>query len=393
MKKTIRDFDLSGKRVIIRVDLNVPIKDFEISDDTRIRASVKTIKYARDKGAKVILLSHLGKVKNDDDKIKNNLYPVSVRLGELLECDVLFSDDTRGNKLESMVANLKDGDVLLVQNTRYEDLDGKKESSCDLELAKYWASLGDVFINDAYGTSHRKHASNVGICKYLPSGIGFLVEEEILKLDSIMNDEVRPFVVIMGGAKVSDKIKVIENLILKCDKLIIGGGMAYTFLKALGYNVGASLVDLDSIDFCLKMLELHREKIVLPVDHVVSVSMDSDVTRIKDIEDTCSDEMGLDIGPKSIENIIMVLKDAKRVIINGPMGCFENELYANGTKKIYDFITLNNIKTLVGGGDSAASVNKLSDKNKFYHISTGGGATLEYLEGNVLPGIGAIDEK
>lgn len=392
MKKTIRDFDLSGKKVIIRVDLNVPIKDGVILDDTRIRASIRTIKYAMDNGASVILLSHLGKVKEESDKVKNNLYPVSVRLGELLGREVLFSNETRGSELESMVNDLKSGDVILVQNTRYEDLVGKKESSCDMDLASYWASLGEIFINDAYGTSHRKHASNVGISEYLPSGIGFLVEEEVTKLDSIMNEDTRPFVVIMGGAKVSDKIKVIENLILKCDKLIVGGGMAYTFLKAMGNNIGSSLVDIDSIDFCRKMLDMYGDKIVLPVDHVVSVSMDSDVTSIKDIVDTNDDEMGLDIGPKTVEKFIDVLKPAKRVIINGPMGCFENSLYQTGTKAIYDFITNNNIKTLVGGGDSAASVNKLSDSTKFYHISTGGGATLEYLEGSVLPGISAIDE-
>lgn len=393
MKKTIKDYDLNGKKVIIRVDLNVPIKDGVIGDDTRIKASTSTIKYAISNGARVILFSHLGKVKDETDKIKNDLYPVSIRLSELLGKEVKFSKDTRGSELENMVNSLSNGDVLLVQNTRYEDLDGKKESSCDLELAKYWAGLGEIFINDAYGTSHREHASNVGISKFLPSGIGFLVEEEVTKLDSIMNDTDRPFVVIMGGAKVSDKIKVIENLILKCDKLIIGGGMAYTFLKAMGNNVGNSLVDNDSLDFCKRMLDLYGEKIVLPVDHVVSVSLDSEITSMKLISDTNSDEMGLDIGDKTIEKFIGELKDAKRVIINGPMGCFENKLYQNGTKSIYDFITENNIKTLVGGGDSAASVNKLSDGVKFYHISTGGGATLEYLEGKVLPGIGVIDEK
>ena len=393
MKKTVKDFDFYGKKVIVRVDLNVPIKNGEISDDTRIRASIKTIKYISDNGGKVILFSHLGKVKDDVDRLKNDLYPVSVRLSELLGRDVLFSKETRGSELENLVSSLNIGDVMLVQNTRYEDLDGKKESSCNLELASYWASLGDIFINDAYGTSHRAHASNVGICKYLPSGVGFLVEEEITKLDAIMDEETSPFVVIMGGAKVSDKIKVIENLILKCDKLIVGGGMAYTFLKALGYNVGSSLVDSDSISFCERMLSLYEDKIVLPIDHVVSNSIDSDVTSIKMINDTNSDEMGLDIGPLTIEKFIQVLSGAKRVIINGPMGCFENNLYSNGTKSIYDYIVDNNIKTLVGGGDSAASVNKLSDSSKFYHISTGGGATLEYLEGAVLPGISAIDEK
>lgn len=393
MKKTVTDFDFSGKTVIIRVDFNVPIADGVIKDDTRIRASLKTIEYILRQNAKVILLSHLGKVKEESDKQKNDLYPVSVRLSELLSRSVLFSKKTRGEELESMVSSLDWGDVLLVQNTRYEDLDGNKESGCDWELASYWASLGDIFINDAYGTCHRKHASNVGICNYLPSGVGFLVEEEITKLDALIEDVTHPFIVIMGGAKVSDKIKVIENLILKCDKIIIGGGMAYTFLVAKGINVGSSLVDEDSIDFCRKILLEYGEKIVLPVDHVVSTSLTSMITEVKSVSDTSSEEMGLDIGPLTVEKFIEELREAKRVIINGPMGCFENDLYSKGTKALYDFITSNNIKTLIGGGDTASSVNKLSAANKFYHVSTGGGATLKYLEGTVLPGIGAINEK
>ena len=393
MKQTIKDFNLNNKKVIIRVDFNVPIKNGVITDDTRIKASLKTIKYALDNNAKIILLSHLGKVKEESDLEKNNLYPVSVRLGELLNKKILFSEKTRGVELENLVATLEPQDILLIQNTRYEDLDGKKESSQDEELSKYWASLGEIFINDAYGTSHRAHASNVGISKYLPNGLGFLVEDETSKLDSIINEDTHPFVVIMGGAKVSDKIKVIENLVKKCDKLLIGGGMAYTFLKSIGHNIGGSILDSESIDFCKKILETYPEKIILPIDHVVSHSLESNITNIKDIKDTNDDEMGLDIGPKTIEKYKDALKDAQRVIINGPMGCFENELYANGTKSLYDFLTTNNIKTLVGGGDSAASVSKLSNQAKFYHISTGGGATLEYLEGKILPAIDVINEK
>lgn len=392
MKKTIEDYDLNNKRVIIRVDFNVPIKDGVIQDDTRIRASLKTINYAIENNAKVILFSHLGKVKEESDLVKNDLYPVSVRLEELIKCRVLFSSKTRGVELESMINSMNCGDVLLVQNTRYEDLDGKKESSCDEELSRYWASLGDIFINDAYGTCHRAHASNVGIAKCLPNGIGFLVNEEISKLDSIMNEDTRPFVVIMGGAKVQDKIHVIENLVQKCDKLLIGGGMAYTFLSAMGLSIGKSIVDLDGYEFAKSILEKYSDKIVLPVDHVVSDSALGDC-RVVNINDTRDDEMGFDIGPLTIEMFCKELKNARRVIINGPMGMFENNKYQNGTKSIYDFITLNNIKTLVGGGDSASSVNKLSDASKFYHISTGGGATLEYLEGKVLPGIEVIHEK
>ena len=393
MKKTILDYNLENKKIVLRCDLNIPIKDGIIQDDTRIRASLRTIKYILDNGGSVIILSHLGKVKDKSDLLKNDLYPVSKRLSELLGIEVLFSSETRSLKLTNMALNLKNGEVLLIQNTRYEDLNGKLESNCDLNLAKYWASLGDIFINDAYGTLHRSHASNVGISKFLPNGIGFLVETEINKLDGIINENTHPYVVIMGGAKVSDKIKLIENLITKCDRIIIGGGMAYTFLLALGYGVGSSLVDLDSLDFCKSILEKHREKIILPVDNLVASSKDDNVYLVKDIIDMLDGDMGLDIGPKSVLLFITNLKDAKRVIINGPMGYFENEVYALGTKKIYDYLIENNIKTLVGGGDSAASVNSLSDPSKFYHISTGGGATLEYLEGKVLPGIEVINEK
>ena len=393
MKKTIKDFDLNNKKVILRCDFNVPIKDGVIGDDTRIKASLKTINYIIDNGGSVIILSHLGKVKSVEDKDKNNLYPVSIRLSELLNRKVLFSNVTRGLELDNLASGLKSGDVLLVQNTRYEDLDGKKESSCDLDLAKYWASLGDIFINDAYGTMHRAHASNVGICKYLDSGLGFLPSEEISKIDNILNEDTHPFVVIMGGAKVNDKIKVINNLILKCDKLLIGGGMAYTFLASLGFNIGKSLFDEEMIDYCKNLLINYKDKIILPVDCVLSNDINSNSYTIKDINNIGDDEIGLDIGPKTIELFCKSLEKSSRVIINGPMGMFENSNYSKGTKAIYDFLIDNNIKTLIGGGDSAASVNLLSDASKFYHISTGGGATLEYLEGSILPGISAINEK
>ena len=393
MKKTIRDYDLYGKRVIIRVDFNVPIKEGIIQDDTRIKKALPTIQYAIMKGAKIILLSHLGKIKEPSDLEKNNLYPISIRLSELLDKEVFFSNETRGAKLEKQVSALKNGEVLLIQNTRYEDLDGKKESNCDQELSEYWAKLGEIFINDAYGTCHRAHASNVGVGKRLPNGIGFLVEEEINKLDAILNENTSPFIVIMGGAKVHDKIKVIKNLISKCDLLLIGGGMAYTFLAANNYPIGKSILDEESLEFCREILTQYKDKIVLPIDHKVSGSMESSQISIKRIDDTTELDRGFDIGPMTIQLFEEKLMNAKRVIINGPMGCFENQNYQEGTKKIYQFLTEHNIKTLVGGGDSAASVNALSDASKFYYISTGGGATLEYLEGTVLPGISVINEK
>ena len=274
MKKTIRDFDLVDKKVLIRCDFNVPLDNGRIVDDTRIVRSLDTIKYALDKNAKVILFSHLGRVKTLEDKGKLSLEVVAKRLSELLGIEVIFSSVTRGNELEEKINKMSNGDVLLVENTRYEDLNGKKESSNDEELGKYWASLGDVFINDAFGTIHRTHASNVGISKYLDSGIGFLVEKELEKL-SVLDNPTKPFIVIMGGAKVEDKIGVIENLITKCDSLLIGGGMAYTFLKAKGLEIGKSLLDSENIDFCKKMLDEYSSKIVLPVDHVVSSVIDS----------------------------------------------------------------------------------------------------------------------
>lgn len=393
MKKTIRDYDLENKRVIIRVDFNVPIKEGIIMDDTRIKKELPTIKYAIEKGAKVILLSHLSKIKTENDLIENNLYPVSQRLSELLKQEVFFSNKTKGKELEQMVSNLQKGEVLLIQNTRYEDLEGKKESNCDIELSKYWASLGEIFINDAYGTCHRAHASNVGIAKFLPNGIGFLIEEELQKLEGILEENTHPFIVIMGGAKVHDKIKIIKNLITQCDFLLIGGGMAYTFLKAKNYPIGKSICDEESLEFCQGMLQKYEEKIILPVDHLVSTSIDDPNISTKEILNTNPSEMGFDIGPKTLELFENKLSNAKRVIINGPMGCFENQRYQEGTRALYQYLKDNHIKTLIGGGDSASSVNKLSDPSYFYHVSTGGGATLEYLEGTVLPGISVINEK
>lgn len=390
--KTIKDYELNGKRVIIRCDLNVPMKDNTITDDTRILASLKTINYAIENNAKIILLSHLGKVKSEEDKKNNSLYSVYLKLKELLKTNVYFCEETHGDKLTNMVNNLKDREVLLVQNTRYEDIDSKKESSCDLELSKYWASLGDIFINDAYGTLHRSHASNVGIGKILPNGIGFLVEEEVNKIDSFLEDTSRPFIVIMGGKKVSDKIKVIDNLIKKCDKLLIGGAMSFTFLHILGYNVNMEYVDNDSISYVKGLLDKYKDKIVLPVDFMVSSSLEDVNSVNKSLEELEVTDNGYDIGNESIKLFKDSLSGSARVLINGPVGVFENKLYEKGTKEIYQDLKDNNIKVLIGGGDSAASVNKLGFANTFYHVSTGGGATLEYLEGNGLPGLDVINK-
>ena len=393
MKKTIRDFDLSGKKVLIRCDFNVPIIDGKITDDTRIVASLDTIKYAISRGAKVILFSHLGRVKTEEDLVKNNLELVSVRLSELLNQPVYFSNVTRGEELEDKVNSLKSGEVLLVQNTRYEDLEGKKESSNDLELGKYWANLGDIFINDAFGTAHRAHASNVGIATNLPSGVGFLIEKELNALSSLDNPE-RDFVVILGGSKVSDKIGLIENLVTKVDKLVIGGGMAFTFLKAKGINVGKSIVDVDNIDFCKRVLNEYSDKILLPVDVHVTSEFSNDVpSRNVSVNDILDNEMGLDLGVESINNIISLLESAKTVFWNGPLGVYEFEKYRLATKKVLEYLVSTEKQVILGGGDIVACASNLGYKDKVTHASTGGGATLEYLEGKILPGIDIIQDK
>ena len=387
MKKTIKDYEYKGKTVILRCDLNVPINNNIITDDTRIIESTTSINYLINQSAKIVVLSHLGKVKTEEDKKNNTLYPVYLKLKDILKTNVYFSEQTRGKSLEEKVANLKAGEVLLIENTRHEDLDGKKESSCDEELSSYWASLGDIYINDAYGTSHRSHASNVGISKNLPNGIGFLIEKEITKLDEIMNENTHPFTVIMGGKKISDKTLVIENLIEKCDKILVGGGMCFTFLKSLNINVGSSIVDDENLEFCKNILTKYKDKIILPIDIITSNK------EIKDINNLTNEDIGYDIGPKTIDLFKNELKNAKRVVINGPMGVFEEPDFSKGTDELYNCLKENNIKTLVGGGDSAASVNHLGYQDVFFHIATGGGATLDYLSGKKLPGIEVIEEK
>ena len=388
--KTLKDIEIENKKVIIRCDLNVPIKDHKIIDDNRIKESLKTIKYCLDKNCKIILLSHLGRIKEESDLEKNSLEPVAKRLSKLLNKDVKFINETHGKKLEHAVSTMKAKDIILVQNTRYEDLNGKKESSNDQELGAYWASLGEVFINDAFGTAHRAHASNVGIANNLPSCVGFLIEKELTALKELENPE-RPFIVILAGAKVKDKIGVIKNLVKKADKLLIAGGMAFTFLKSEGYEIGSSLLDSENIDFCNEMLKKYPNKIILPVDFAVSTTFTNDEKyRQKDITNIEYNEMGLDIGDNSIKLFETYLKDAKTVLWNGPLGVYEFSKYKKSTDEILKFIVDNNIKAILGGGDIVAAATNANLKDKVYHASTGGGATLEYLEGKPLPGLEAI---
>ena len=397
-KKIVTDLNVAGKKVLMRVDFNVPMKDGKITDENRIVAALPTIKYVLENGGKVIAFSHLGKVKEAADLEKRNIEPVAKRLAELLGQPVTFINATRGEELEKAVANLKDGEILMFQNTRFEDLDGKKESKNDPELGKYWASLGDLFVNDAFGTAHRAHASNVGIAANIGEGntaAGFLMEKEIKVIGGAVDAPERPLVAILGGAKVSDKIGVIENLLVKADKILIGGAMMFTFFKALGKNTGKSLVEEDKVELAKSLLEKANGKIVLPIDTVICKEFSNDAPHsVVSVDAIPDDEMGLDVGPATVKLFADQLVGAKTVVWNGPMGVFEMSNYAKGTIGVCEAIAnLENATTIIGGGDSAAAAISLGFADKFSHISTGGGASLEYLEGKKLPGVESISNK
>ena len=397
-KLTVKDVDLKGKKVLVRVDFNVPVKDGVITNDNRITAALPTIKYILEQGGRAILFSHLGRVKEEADKEGKSLAPVAADLAAKLGQDVKFIPGvTRGAELEAAINALEDGQVLLVENTRFEDVDGKKESKNDPELGKYWASLGDgIFVNDAFGTAHRAHASNVGISANVEKAVaGFLLENEIAYIQEAVEAPERPFVAILGGSKVSDKIGVIENLLEKADKVLIGGGMTYTFYKAQGIEIGNSLVEEDKLDVAKALLEKANGKLILPVDSKEANAF-ADYTEVKDTEGEAVDPgfLGLDIGPKSIAKFDQELTGAKTVVWNGPMGVFENPDFQAGTIGVMDAIVKQpGVKSIIGGGDSAAAAINLGRADKFSWISTGGGASLEFLEGKELPGIAALDNK
>ena len=397
-KLTVKDVDLKGKKVLVRVDFNVPVKDGVITNDNRITAALPTIKYILEQGGRAILFSHLGRVKEEADKEGKSLAPVAADLAAKLGQDVKFIPGvTRGAELEAAINALEDGQVLLVENTRFEDVDGKKESKNDPELGKYWASLGDgIFVNDAFGTAHRAHASNVGISANVEKAVaGFLLENEIAYIQEAVEAPERPFVAILGGSKVSDKIGVIENLLEKADKVLIGGGMTYTFYKAQGIEIGNSLVEEDKLDVAKALLEKANSKLILPVDSKEANAF-ADYTEVKDTEGEAVDPgfLGLDIGPKSIAKFDEALTGAKTVVWNGPMGVFENPDFQAGTIGVMDAIVKQpGVKSIIGGGDSAAAAINLGRADKFSWISTGGGASMELLEGKVLPGLAALTEK
>ena len=401
MKKIVSDLNVKGKKVLIRVDFNVPMKDGVITDDTRIKAALPTIKYVIDNGGKAIVFSHLGRIKEAADFAKNDITPVAKRFEELIGKKVNFINATRGKELEDAAANLQNGEILMFQNTRYEDFDleagkeTKKESKNDPELGKYWASLGDLFVNDAFGTAHRAAASNVGIASNVSeTAAGFLLAKEIEYIGGAVDDPVRPYVAILGGAKVSDKIGVIEALLDKADKVLIGGAMMFTFLKAQGYNIGASRVEDDKLDLAKELLAKGNKKLVLPVDANCNKKFEDTKGTVKAIDAFDDDDMGLDIGPATLELFKKELEGAKTVVWNGPMGVFEMKMYAAGTIGVCEMLAnLKGAKTIIGGGDSAAAAEQLGYASKMSHISTGGGASLEYLEGKTLPGIACVDNK
>jgi len=396
-KKTVKDVALQGKKVLVRVDFNVPLKDGVITNDNRITAALPTIKYILEQGGRAILFSHLGRVKEEADKAGKSLVPVAKALGEKLGKEVVFPGVTRGAELEAAIDALQDGEILLVENTRFEDINGKKESKNDPELGKYWASLGDgIFVNDAFGTAHRAHASNVGISANVENAVaGFLLENEIKFIKNAVDAPERPFIAILGGSKVSDKIGVIENLIEKADKVIIGGGMTYTFYKAQGLEIGASLCEDDKLDLARELMEKAGDKLILPVDSKEANAF-SGYTVVQDTPAEAVTEgfLGLDIGPKSIAKFEAEIAGAKTVVWNGPMGVFENDDFQAGTIAVMDAIAAQaGATSIIGGGDSAAAAINLGRADKFSWISTGGGASMELLEGKELPGLTSLTDQ
>ena len=398
-KKTIDNLNLENKKVLVRVDFNVPIIKGKITSAKRIDESLKTIKKLISSNSKIILFSHLGRIKSEEDKTKNSLKVVSEYLSDKLNKNVLFVSQTRGTELENSINALKNGEVLLVENTRYEDFQNgvvtNYESSNNKELAKYWASLGDVFINDAFGTSHRSHASNVGISTYIKeSAIGYLIEKELTMLSKALHNFKRPFIAIIGGAKISDKILVIKHMLKICDKVIVAGGMAYTFLYAKGVKIGNSLLEEDKVELARELMKENKDKLILPLNFAVTDDFANNPrqeTKGVDIEDGY---MGMDIGQKTIDYFETVLDGAKTIVWNGPMGVFEFSNYKLGTESIAKIIvSQKDVYSIIGGGDSASAAINLGFGDKFSHISTGGGASLVYMEGEPLPGIEAIQNK
>ena len=374
--KSIKESNIHNKKVILRCDLNVTIKDGNILDETKIIKSLETINYLLNNNNSIIILSHLGKVKSEEDKINNSLYPVYLKLKELLKNNIYFSKELKGSNLEILVNNLKENEILLLENTRYLDYPEKLESGCNDTLSKYWASLGDVFVNDAFGTSHRKHASNYGISKYIESYYGLLMDDEIKKLNELINNPQKPFTVIMGGAKVDDKLELIEKLLDKCDNLIVGGGIANTFLASNNINIGKSLYNKEYIETIKKIYDKYKNKIIIPIDFYVDSLNTKQYRKISDIK---NEDIIYDIGHETLNIYKDIIDISNTIFINGTVGLYENELFKDGTYNLLKILKDCNKKVFVGGGDAVSSVNKLGFSDDFYYKSTGGGATLEYI--------------
>lgn len=394
MYKTLKNTDVKNKRVVLRCDFNVPIKDGIILDDSKIRASLETINYLIENNCKIVILSHFGKVKTQDDKYKNSLVPVYNRLKELLKREIYFSKETRAVNLYMQVETLLPKDVLLLENTRFEDLNGNLESGCDPQLSMYWASLCDVFVMDAFASSHRKHASTYGISKYVPSCIGFLVEKELLALNKFVINAKKPLTVVMGGAKIEDKIKLIENFLEKCDYLLLTGGIANTFLKVLNINIGASLASKNPqiLEKVKEILLNYREKIMLPLDVIVANTYDKNYVKYKRLNELDADDIILDCGNKTIEKYKTAIDNSSTIFVNGTMGKYEDQRFSNGTKEFLRVLSESGKIVVVGGGDSVSAVNNFGYTESFTYLSSGGGATLEYLTTSDLPGLSGIDE-
>ncbi len=400
MYKKLEEMDIKDKKVVLRCDFNVPIKDGNILDDNKIRASLDTIKYLLKENCKIIILSHLGKVKEKSDLRKNTLTPVAQRLLEIITADsecvgskVIFSNRTRSDALKAKVDALNPKEILVIENTRYEDYPSKYESNCDPELSKFWASLGDVFVNDAFASAHRAHASTVGIAKFLPSCIGLLFEKELNALNSYVLNAQKPFTVVMGGAKLEDKIKVIEKLLPLCDHLLLTGGIANTFLKALNIKIGFSLCsdDPELIENIKKMLLEYKKKIVLPFDAIVGSSYEKDYTNYRTIDKIEDNEIILDLGVKTLNKFREYINTSKTVFVNGTAGKYEDDKFSNGTKELLNILNDTTANVIFGGGDSVAAVHKFLNDNNFTYLCTGGGATLEYIANGTLPALEALD--
>ncbi len=396
MIKYLKDMDVKGKRVILRVDYNVPMENGRITNTKKIDDSLKTIDYLVEEGAKIIVLSHFGRVKTEEDKEANSLKPVFDYLKSLDKYDLLFSAVPMGEMLDTMARTLEPGQIVIVENTRFMDLQGNLESNCDIQLAMYWAGLADVYVDDAFGSMHRRHASITGIPKYLPSAVGFLVEEEVKHIRPLITEPERPFVVVMGGAKLDDKIELIYSLAEMADHILLGGGIANTFLQALGYDVGSSLVSTEALANAKAIVQEFKDKIVLPKDVITSPSYSDTTYELKAIEDIVPDDVIGDIGSKAIENYKRILSSAKTIFLNGTVGIYEQKPFSNGTQEILRIIAESEAKTVVGGGDAGTAVKKFGYEEKMDFISTGGGSTLTYIADRTLPGlevIGTVNEE